>query len=478
MPDAPDYKNPGLTEAKNVYPSPSGYYPFWDKVTTGEAVSGTVLGAARFERKDGSDFLCIGTTTDLYVCIGVAIPAGDLDAAVSFNCINSGLTLSVSTSENWAFEQFGSAIYATTQSGGTYYLADIESNVNPFFVMIPAHPKAKAVARMDDFLVYGNLTDIDASSAPTRVRWSAFNNPLAAWGTDIGTQQGFIDMPQHFGSVTGLAGGDVGYILQENATSQFDYTGSAIVFQKVLLQGSEDQSAGCVGHASIASIGGVHYWLSSIGFVKLTGGTIQIISKGRVWDWFLENANTDQLHKVQAAINLDRRCVVWNFYPAGTLTYTKQIIYNWELDQWSNATVAADWFVPTVFNGAYTEGTLRRRRLLAGFVSGTLYQFTGDALAATLETGEFQLEPGRRSFFTSVRTIAEITSGTPSITVKHRNLPGAAKTSTAATAEGPAGYAPFNVDGRFVSVSVSIPAAATWEKASALEIDAIPTGAV
>ena len=470
MPDAADFQNGGLVVAKNVYPSPAGYHPFWSATAGSETVTGTVLGARQFTRTDGTEIHVVGTSSDLYVIVSGTSNASSL--ALS----------SINSEENWAFEQFGAAIYATIKSidsdSLTYYIADIDTDTT-FSTAPGTPPSGNALARIDDFLVYGDLEDIDASDAPYRIRWSAYNDPAGTtWGTEISKQMGFVDLPQHLGIVTGIAGGEVGLVMQKLGTSRFDYTGTAAVFNRVKLSGTEDQGVGCEGHASIVTIGGMHYWLSNVGFVKSNGFEAAIISKGKVWDWFLKTVNTTKLHKVQASINHDRRCVVWNCYQVDTTAYNMQMIYNWELDAWSYSFVTVDWLVPTVYTGSFSEGDPRFRRVLGGFISGTWQEFTGTALEATLETGEFQLTPGRRSFVSGVRVISENeTAGEVQVSVKYRNTPGATKTATTATAEHVIiGYTPVNVDARFFSIEVTQPAGTAWDKASALEVDAIRSG--
>ena len=82
-----------------------------------------------------------------------------------------------------------------------------------------------------------------------RVRWSAFNNPQATWGTDIATQMGYVDMPSRFGVVTGLSGGEIGLILQKYAVHAFDYVGGRSAFNARII----DEERGCVSPASIVS---------------------------------------------------------------------------------------------------------------------------------------------------------------------------------------------------------------------------------
>lgn len=464
-PDAPDLANDGLITAKGCYPSAQGYSPFWDAETTGLSVTGTVLGAKRFQRTDGSEVLTVGTNTDLYVITGGSVTASSL----SMSSINAA-------DDAWQFEQFGSAVYATIKSvdsdqAATYYLTDIDTDTT-FSTSPGTPPHGNCMARVDDFLILGNIADIDDSDQPFRIRWSAFNNPQETWTTDIALQSGFVDMPEAYGKVTGISGGEIGLILQERAVSRIDYVGGSTAFQKVLIA----PNTGCESPSSVVTLNGFHYWLSNEGFMRSDGAAIDNLSAGRVWDWFLESANTEKLNKVQGAINWDRRCIVWNCYQVDTTAYNLQMIYNWESNQWSYAVETIDWLVPVTYDGSFSEGDPRLRRILGGFQSGTLYELSGDAVAAEFLTGEFELNPGQRSFVRSIRPMIENVDNDTSASVRYRNLPGEAVTESASTEEGALGFVPTNVDSRYFAVKMNIPAAANWDKAHGVLIDADPSG--
>lgn len=458
-PDVPDLQNDGLTIAKGCYPSAGGYAPFWDKVTTGLSVTGTVKGAARFERTDGTEVIAVGTTSDLFLIIGGVVYASSLGL--------SGLD----ADEHWRFEQFGLEVYATIKSGSSYYLTTIDSDTT-FSTAPGSPPSGNALGRVDDFLIYGDLTDIDTSDAPYRIRWSPFNNAAGTWGTDIATQAGFVDMPGQYGPVKGISGGEVGIIFQKRGISRIDYVGGATAFQKTVIS----TSTGCESAASVADVKGMRYFLSNEGFARTNGADVEILSTSRVWDWFLETANTEQLHHVQAAINWDQRSVVWNFYQVDTTAYNGQIIYSWEQNRWSYALETVDWLVPVTYTGAFSEGDPRLRRILGGFVSGTHYQFSGDAIAAQFKTGTLELSPGQRSFVRSIRPVVEYVSTKPTVKVNYRDDPGTVETSTAAIALTVANFAPCNVDGRYFSVTIDHAAADVWDKAHGYVFDADPSG--
>lgn len=314
LPASADYRNPGLEEARNAIPGPSGFSPAYGAVPNSTAVTGTVLRAYGMERQDGKSVSAIATEDDIFLAIdGSVYP--------------SGLSLTILAPEIVSFEQFGPSVYATARGGATYYLPDIEGDTE--FVLAPGSPpSAMAIARVDDFLVMGNLRDIDNSTQPFRVRWSAFNNPTETWGTNKALQADFQDLDASQGPVVAISGGSFGIVFQRFGVSRMDYNGRASVFTF----DNYDRNRGCAAPRSVARVGDKAYYLSSDGFYVTDGASTQSISRGRVWDWFLASVNKAFLEEVGSAVDWERRCVVWYYATGNTRDYTAQIWYNWETD--------------------------------------------------------------------------------------------------------------------------------------------------
>lgn len=456
LPDVPATANTGLAEAKGVYPSAGGYAPFYSAETTSLSVTGTVTGAARFYRSDMTEVIVVGTTSDLFVIVGGAVNA-------------SSLSLSLNANDNWQFERFGDAVYAVNPQTTTVVLSNINSGTT-FAAPSNSIPTAATIAQVDDFLLIGR-TD-DGSDHPFRVQWSPYNNPTGVWSTDIALQSGYWDLPTRHGLVTAVAGGEVGMIFQERGVTRFDYVGGRTAFQAVEIS---DQ-VGCESAASVVRVGGRWFWLSNAGIATSDGASVDVISGGKVWDWFLETANTEKLSKVQAAINWDRRCIVWNFYQVDTTTYNAQLIYNWEEDRFAYALESIDWLVPVTYDGSFAEGDPRLRRILGGFISGTHYELSGTPIAARFETGELQLSPGQRTFLSEVWPIIDGDAGAATVQVGTRDAPSGSVTYSASAAMSAMGYAPVSIDGRYTRVRLDVAAGVGWEKATSLDIEAVQAG--
>jgi hypothetical protein len=390
----------------------------------------------------------------------------------------------------FVFEQFEASIYATTKTGATYVLADIDSDTT-FVAASGTPPKANAITRIGDFLFMGDLTDIDSSDQSYRVRWSQFNNPDGAWATDVATQASFVDMPTRLGTVTGLTGGDIGIIFQKYGVSRIIYTGDSVPFSKEII----DKERGCASPTSIVQVGPVSYYVAHDGFCRTDGNTVDVVSTNKVWDWLTDNIESTNLNKISGAVNWARKAIVWSFYGIGQTSFTNHIIYNWERDKWSTAEVSIDYILEGTQDGVTLEGVAAiypdldamslsldsaafkaRGRMLSCFISGTLYDFIGNALEATFETGDIQPETGKRTFVSGVTPIIENVDGDTKIAIATRNETGTAITYGTAVETGTMGFSAFNADGRFVRVKETVPAGANWDKASGLQIEFIPSG--
>jgi len=477
LPEQTDYKNPGLEVAKNCTPSPNGYNPVYACSGTGSTVIGTIIGARSFDRKDGTIVICIATTSDLYVSVGGATP------------IASSLSLSLTAgTDRVTFEQYDTEVFATTKGGDTWYLTDIESDTS--FSAAAAIPQANAMARVQDFLVVGDYND--GSDRPFNLAWSPFNNPTGTWGSDIATQTDFQPLDAQQGPVTAISGGSFGFVFQEFGISRMTYIGGSAVFGIDLYE----KNRGCVAPLSVARVGDTAYFLSYDGFFRTDGASVQSISRGRVWEWFLGNVDQSYLKDITAAIDWEKRCVVWYCVQpsTGSLTYNRRLYYNWETDGWTYVDETAGWGVRTNRSAGTSVDALTGNvdtdfpvsfdseiyrasgSTLGMWGGGELCASTGAALSATFQTGSFQPVTGQRSFISGVTPLIANASENTRVSIGTREGMTPGFVTSPSVAIGAIGYAPQNVDGRYFRVNVEIPADTDWSDAYGFQVDAVPSG--
>lgn len=479
MPDRADYKNPGLTYCNNCYPSPGGYSPFRLPAGVGDTVAGDIRGARRFERSSGVIVVVVGTATDLHVVVNGTVTA-------------SSLGLSLGSDIYWSFEQFGKQIWAFAYGQEPHYLTNVDTDAT--FSAHPGDaPKAATVNRIGDFLVTANMEDIDGSTAPYRVRWSQFNNPAGDYGTDIATQSGFQDLPPKFGPVMSISGGERDVILQKYGISRMTYTGGAAAFRLDVIE----EQRGCLSRLSVAVVGGWIYFLGNDGFCRTDGNGVEVISAGKVWDWFLANADAARMEFVRGAVDWREQCIVWAFTTSEAGSgYTRQIIYSWAEDRWSTASVTVDWLFDYTEPGLSLEQVAAaypnldslnisldspdfrsKDRGLAAIVDGEICNMTGDTASPQWETGDFQPEPGRRSCISALWPLIENQNVNTAVAVGSRaTYKGDPVSWSADKTVGSTGFAAIIKDGRYHRARMSIPQGAAWDKAVGLQVEFNVTG--
>ncbi len=472
LPEQTDYKNPGLEVAKNCYPSPSGYQPIYSLSGTGASVSGSLVGARSFERSNGTLITCVATTSDLYVIV-----SGTANA--------SSLSLSLTAgSDRVIFERFEDEVYATTKSGATWYLTDIDTDTT---FSATAAPTANAMARVGDFLVLGDVDD--GTDYPYRVQWSPYNSPGGTWGSDIATQADFQPLDPQQGPLTAISGGTFGIVFQQDGISRMTYRGDRSIFGFSLFE----KNRGCIAPQSVARVGDVAHFLSYDGFFRTDGASVQSISRGRIWEWFLSNVNQEYLQDIHAAIDWEKRCIVWYCVAptTDTLTFDRRMYYNWETENWTYVDETAGFGVTTNQGSATSLDALAATypnldtmgisldssvfrasgSTLGAFASGELSTETSTALAASFQSGSFQPATGRRTFVSGVAPLIENDSEDTSVTVGYRNGMTTGFNSAPTSTIGPIGYAATNVDGRYFRVSIDVPAGRDWADAYGFQVE-------
>lgn len=492
LPDRVDYNNPGLEICRNVIPSPRGYQPAKSAVSEGTTVSGALVGASGFERADGTPVIVAATVSDLYVI-------------VSGTSFASSLSLSLTTADQVSFAQFNSKIYATTKNGDMWVLDNIESDTT-FASATGSPPSANAIGRISDFLVVGDLNDIDSSDAPYRIRWSQFNNPDGTWGTDIATQTGAVDLDAQQGPVTAISGGSFGMVFQKNGISRLTYTGGGAVFDLELYE----KNRGCVAPKSVVRVGDVAYFLSTDGFFATDGTSVQSISQGKTWEWFVQNIDQTNLKRVIGATHWESRCVVW-LVPTSDTTF-QQMWWNWETGSWSTVDEGLTYIVETGLSGLSLEEVsaiypnldtmgpsldssefLASGRALGGFVEGvspgaysdgysdgyakggsgvsSFVSLTGSSLEAELGGGSLQFKKGRRTYVRSVTPLIEIEDAAITVALECRDKMTQSSSASTSAIVGNLGFSPFSHDARYFRCGFTIPAGAAWSDAYGYQID-------
>ena len=475
LPDQTDFRNPGLEDAENVIPSPNGYIPAREFVAGSTSISGTIIGASSVFLKDGSVLVLVATTTDLHVIRGSSVTA-------------SSLSLSLATTETVVFTQFNTEVYATTKSGTTWVLTDIESD-NTFSGASGSPPSANAMGRVADFLVMGDLTDIDASDSPYRIRWSRFNNPQGAWDTDLGAQSGAQELDAKYGPVTAITGGSFGLIFQTSGVTRISFTGSASVFDLDTFE----ENRGCVAPSSAVQVGERTFYLAHDGFFRTDGTTPEPISTARIWDWFIKECNQTFLPFVAGAVDYQRRCVVWAFPGGNTRALTRQIWFNWETEQWGSVSQPLDWLVEGAKSGLSLEDVAAiypnldtmpltldspefqpSGRNLLVLQGGDLGNVLGSTLKATFRGGDIHPRPGERSFVSEVTPLIEAENINVRLLCRDKMTGPAMESPTSAV--GPIGFAPFNHDARYYGVIIEVPAGEEWSNPYGYQVNAGRSG--
>lgn len=471
LPEQTDYNNPGLEECKNAIPSPSGYLPAYSLSASGVTVTGTVIGAQGFEKADGTPVVCVATTSDIYVITGGTANASSL-----------ALSLSAST-DQVVFERFNAKVYASTKSGDVWVLDDVESDTT-FAAASGTPPNANAMARVVDFLVLGDVND--GTDYPYRIQWSQFNNPDGTWGTDIATQSGFVDLNAQHGPVTAIAGGSFGIVFQKFGVSRLTYAQNKAVFALDLYE----KNRGCIAGHSVLRRGDLAYYLSSDGFMETDGASVRPISRGKMWEWFLENSNASYHEFVSGAIDWSRRCCVWVFAGGDAQDYTGQLWYNWETERWGYVEQGVDRLVTTVEAGLTLEQVAAiysnidtmplsldssvfqaSGRKMSALNGGDLSDFTGSTLEAVFTGGSVQPVTGHRTFIRAVTPLLANESEGTMVSIGTRETMTKSFVTSQSSTVGTQGYAPLNVDGRYFRTTITVPSGQQWSDAYGYQIE-------
>ena len=471
LPDIPDHLNKGATTATNVFPAAVSYKPFKTSQQKSNALDSQCFGA--FSTKDNSAnvYTFAGTKSKLYKLSGETFS----DVSQASTTYNAG------ADNFWSFSNFGTTVVASNGEddpqkfvvGTSSAFADLGGSP-PIFTF-------SAVIR--DFLVVGRIKTVK-----NRVQWSGIND-VETWTS--GTKQSDYQDLADGGEITGIVGGEYGYIFQENQITRMDYVGGTSVFRFSVIS----KNRGAIFAKAITQVGKRVFFYAQDGFFEIDGETIRPIGQHKVNDYFESNLSAGYQQNIIASTDPLNHLAIWS-YPSTAATTGIQdrlLIYNYSVNRWSIVELGAE-MIFLQFSEAYTVDTLDNvsnslddlnvsfdsRYWLGGVVNFAgfdsdhkLIQFDGATLAATIETGEIEPVPGRRSTVTMVRPIVDGTS-TARVTSRARAADSGTSTSYASLQTN--GDIPVRSSGRYHKVGVVIAAAASWNDAQGVDLIAVSAG--
>jgi len=479
-PDKSDRANPAA-EAKGVISQAGQYAPFPDIQDYGEdaATDAVCLGARAVYDSTKTPHIFMGDSTKLY----------ELQSRVATDVSDSG-GYTLGSEDGWQFAQFGDNVIAVAASEQPQSRFMGTSSPVDFADITEAPANATTVARVNDFVMMGK---------DFTVHWSAFND-FDEWTPDPGTQAGNQELDQEQGEILTLIGLDYAAIFQERAIRRAIYVGPPVIFD--FGQDYIEKARGCISRNAAAPYGRTIFYASDDGFYAFDGQASIPIGDGKVDKYFTSRLNYAFRHKVCVGIDGIRNLAVFGFPAGSSQVISELLIFSIRDGRWTHDVLDLEHLFDTPAepqtiddSGGFWDQSIDaapvatfnidsgvlddRRRRLAGVQTTThrLGLFTGDARAATVETGEAELSPGRRAMVTEVWPLGDFPAGSVSASVGYRRaLPGAVKTYTNPTQMNRAGFCPQRVDARFGSLRLQVAAGASWRRAEGVHVTAVQTG--
>jgi hypothetical protein len=438
-PDLPQVVNQqGVTTARNVVPRNGGYGPLGSlsQVTGATALTEYCRGAIGGIDLGGNPYNFAGDINDLYQIL----EGGTDEVSRTTGGYDTGLE------GRWEFASFAETIIAVNFGDESQYF-DIRGstkfqNISDLNIA-PAVPRARHVGVIDNFLVMGNIYDPVIGNQPGAISWSAINNPLS-WPTRgqpgaVAVQSDKQVLEGNGGWVQAVVpGSEVGAIFQENAVWRMDYAGGDVVFSLNRVE----PNRGLLIPGLAVPVGRWVFYLSEDGFYLFDYTSSKPIGKDRINTTFFTDFDEDYPDRVSVVRDPDQTRIYLLYPGSGNTNGTpnKMLIYDWELDMFTDAEIDAEiltWSItpgltldspdtvadPDIIGNDPGDGsdtdppgdeTFDVRQGASGAVnigayntSHVLSDFSGPNVAGTLESGDMELQPGWRSFASEGRPIVE-----------------------------------------------------------------------
>lgn len=484
-PDRTDLGNPAATVFNGAIATANGARPVKSLSALSNAMAFRARGAFSAKNATGIVSTYTSDVANLYRLSGSTLT--DV----------SGATYATASDDVWEFIKFGTKVLATNFTdpiqGATVGTGNFSDHLTSTL-----KPKARHMSVVRDFVVLGNTNDGTDGEQRQRVWWSAINDSLD-FDPDAATQCDFQDI-QDGGAVQKVLGGaEYGLVFMEDAVERMTYNSSGLVFQFDRV----DRRRGTPIPQSVIGFGRSVFFISEEGFMVTDGVTTTPIGQNKVDRTFWNQFNLSNKSLMSAAVDPVEKVVMWAFPGTGnTGLPNKRFTFNWADNKWSEQDIDVEWIFRSMAQSATLDGLdvshgtdiddaglfpdswdsstyATGEFKLGGIDTAHMYgEFTGTNIAATLETTETNLFPGRLADVTGVRPLIETAGGSVSTTcaVAGRLNQQESVSYDAAAAINTDGFCPVLNSNRFHRFRTSIPADDDWTDCQGVAIHATPAG--
>jgi len=456
LPDLPDRDNNGLTVAKNCIPHTVSYRQILSPVVYSSALDARCRGVISSQDTAGNTYNYAGDATKLYALGGVTY--SDVSVAGGY---------STATDDMWEFAKWGDKIIAV--NGLTDSPQIITMGGANFANLGGSPPSARHVGVVRDFVVLGNIT-----GSANELHWSAFNDGT---GWTAGTDQSDTQELQSGGWIQRIVGGEYGTIFCERSIYRMTYVGYPLIFQL----DEVESNRGTPAPGSVAKFGNSSFYLGWDGFYRFNGTQSVPIGANKVDKTFYGDFDGNFYTRITSAVDPINNLVFWSYPGIGNTggRSNRILVYNWTTDRWAGPIELEHHFIAQTMAIGYTLDELTTSlgytdidnvpfSLDSRFWQGgnillsvfdedhKLNNFTGPAMTATLETGEYEMNPGGRSFITGVRPLY-VGDGAATLALGTRSgVNDPVSWSASVSPNSQTGLCPFRVNARYHRARMTI----------------------
>jgi hypothetical protein len=489
-PDLPAIVNPGLVKATNVLPAAAGYMPLPSLSATGlDALDARPRGAISGLDTGSNAYHIVGTETKLYRASQLGVT--DVSRAVGGPYNASGIA-------QWHFEQHENLVIAVNP-GDDIQVIDLASGV--FSQLSVDAPRARYIGYIGPILVVANLiSDPVFGTVPDAYRSPALGNP-ASWPDPTDPNSGAVAAQAVLSRIEGnggrilaiVSGSEVGAFFQENAVARAEYVGGDIILQVDNVK----KTKGLLAPRAVVPFERKVLYLSEDGWqiFDYTSGTP--IGDQKINRTFLADYDGQYPDRVSAVQHPDLPVAVIAYPGAGNTggTPNKLLFYNYAIDRWAQGEQALELLtrvspfslsIDDLLGDLDTDYPISFDDALSGFGAAVLgayttgfvlASFSGTSLAATIETGDQEHEPGRITRVSKVRPLIDSVEPTVQVSARFdRRLAESAITFGSAASLNREGACPVrSAKGRYHRYRVNIPAGWT-DHAVGLDVMGAPGG--